>query len=41
MKSIKSLYAAFDVFPSAKGADTHTSHFAKALFDTIPNGALY
>ncbi len=36
-----SLYAAFDRYPSAKGASTHISHFAKGLFDWMPGGLLY
>ncbi len=38
---VRSLYAAFDVFPSAKGAATHIFHFARALFDEVPPGLLY
>jgi len=36
-----SLYTAFDVFPSAKGAATHIHHFANTLLKTYPKGMLY
>lgn len=35
------LYAAFDIFPSSKGAATHISYFAEALFDYQQNGWLH
>jgi glycosyltransferase involved in cell wall biosynthesis len=37
----QSLYTAFDVFPSAKGAATHIHHFANTLLKTYPKGLLY
>jgi glycosyltransferase involved in cell wall biosynthesis len=37
----KALYAAFDVFPSAKGAATHIHHMAEALFAQFGGGLLY
>lgn len=37
----QSLYTAFDVFPSAKGAATHIHHFANTLLKNYPNGLLY
>jgi len=37
----KSLYAAFDLYPSAKGAATHIHQMAKALFAYCGNGYLY
>jgi glycosyltransferase involved in cell wall biosynthesis len=37
----KSLYAAFDLYPSAKGAATHIHQMAKTLFDFCGNGYLY
>lgn len=36
-----SLYTAFDVFPSAKGAATHIHHFANTLLKTYSKGMLY
>lgn len=39
--SPKSLYAAFDLFPSAKGAATHIDRFAPVLFDHFESGLLY
>jgi len=36
-----SLYTAFDVFPSAKGAATHIHHFANTLLKDFPKGMLY
>lgn len=36
-----SLYAAFDVFPSRKGAGIHIARFARTLFDTLHGGVLY
>lgn len=35
------LYAAFDVFPSPKGAATHIGQFADALFTAAGGGVLY
>lgn len=37
----QSLYTAFDVFPSAKGAATHINHFANTLLKEYPRGLLY
>lgn len=37
----KSLYAAFDLFPSAKGAATHIDRFAPVLFNHYNSGLLY
>jgi glycosyltransferase involved in cell wall biosynthesis len=37
----QSLYAAFDVFPSRKGAGIHIARFARALFDEMRGGVLY
>lgn len=37
----KSLYAAFDLYPSSKGAATHIHYMSKALFDFFGNGFLY
>lgn len=37
----QSLYAAFDVFPSRKGAGIHIARFARALFDERHGGVLY
>lgn len=39
-KSHKALYAAFDVYPSAKGAATHIYHNAQTLFDWKGGGWL-
>ncbi len=39
--SPRSLYAAFDVFPSAKGAATHINRFAPQLFSSYNSGLLY
>jgi glycosyltransferase involved in cell wall biosynthesis len=36
----RALYAAFDRFPSRKGAAIHIDRFARALFDTFDGGAL-
>lgn len=36
-----SLYAAFDLYPSAKGAATHIYHAATSLFDHFDGGLLY
>ncbi len=35
------LYAAFDIFPSYKGAATHIAHFSAALFEFAQNGWLH
>ncbi len=35
------LYAAFDVFPSRKGAAIHIEQFARALFEKMNGGLLY
>lgn len=37
----KSLYAAFDLYPSAKGAATHIYHIAETLFETSEGGVLH
>jgi glycosyltransferase involved in cell wall biosynthesis len=37
----RSLYAAFDRFPTRKGASTHIAHFAPCLFDYARGGLLY
>src|SRR5688500_15502336 len=37
----RALYAAFDRFPSRKGAGVHIGHFARALFDWAGGGMLY
>jgi len=37
----KSLYAAFDLYPSSKGAATHIHHMSKALFQFFGSGYLY
>ena len=37
----RSLYAAFDRFPSQKGAGVHIARFARALFDARGGGLLY
>ncbi len=37
----KALYAAFDRFPSEKGASTHIQHFAGTLFEHFQGGLLY
>ena len=37
----RALYAAFDRFPSRKGAGVHISRFARALFDWAGGGVLY
>lgn len=41
MPNHKALYAAFDVYPSAKGAATHIFNFATTLFDYFDGGLLY
>jgi glycosyltransferase involved in cell wall biosynthesis len=38
---LNSLYAAFDLYPSAKGAATHIYQMSKALFEYAGNGYLY
>ncbi len=40
MAPTRAVYAAFDVFPSAKGAGTHIAHAAGALFDHAGGGRL-
>jgi glycosyltransferase involved in cell wall biosynthesis len=40
-QAYNSLYTAFDVFPSAKGAATHIHHFANAILKEYPKGMLY
>lgn len=37
----RALYAAFDRFPSRKGAAIHIDRFARTLFDTFGGGALF
>ncbi|MEO1652787.1 MAG: glycosyltransferase family 4 protein [Bacteroidota bacterium] len=37
----QALYAAFDVYPTAKGASTHIYHFAQALFEWKEKGWLH
>src|ERR1051325_3107323 len=37
----RALYAAFDRFPSRKGAAIHIDRFARALFDELGSGVLY
>src|ERR1051325_4950337 len=37
----RALYAAFDRFPSRKGAAIHIDRFARALFDELGSGCLY
>ncbi|GIV30088.1 MAG: hypothetical protein KatS3mg028_1154 [Bacteroidia bacterium] len=41
MQDFRSLYAAYDVFPSAKGAATHIHHFAGSLLTHYPDGLLW
>jgi glycosyltransferase involved in cell wall biosynthesis len=41
IKKTNSLYAAFDRFPSAKGAAAHMYHFVSTLFDFYDGGLLY
>ncbi len=36
-----SLYAAFDLYPSSKGAATHIYYFSQTLFQTYKGGLLY
>ena len=36
-----SLYSAFDLFPSRKGAAIHIDKFARALFEEMDGGLLY
>lgn len=40
-KSPTALYAAFDLYPSTKGAATHIWHFSQAMFDYFDGGMLY
>ena len=37
----RSLYAAFDRFPTRKGASTHIARFAPCLFGHAGSGLLY
>ena len=37
----RALYAAFDRFPSRKGAGVHIARFSRALFDWVGGGMLY
>jgi len=39
-KQYKALYAAFDLFPTSKGASTHITHLAKYFFNYYGNGLL-
>ena len=39
-RSHRALYAAFDRFPSRKGAAIHIDRFARTLFDTVGGGVL-
>ena len=41
LTSPRSLYAAFDRFPTRKGASTHIARFAPCLFDHVGSGLLY
>ena len=41
MSAARSLYAAFDRFPTRKGASTHIARFAPTLFDYAGGGLLY
>jgi glycosyltransferase involved in cell wall biosynthesis len=41
VKKTNSLYAAFDRFPSSKGAASHMYHFVSTLFDYFKGGLLY
>ncbi|KXX68904.1 glycosyltransferase family 4 protein [Flammeovirga sp. SJP92] len=41
MKQHRALYCAFDLFPTSKGASTHITHFANALFDAFGGGMLF
>lgn len=40
-RSPRGLYAAFDLFPSAKGAATHIDRFARRLFERTDGGLLH
>jgi hypothetical protein len=40
-QSPPALYAAFDLFPSRKGAAIHINKFARALFEEMDGGVLY
>ena len=40
-RSHRALYAAFDRFPSRKGAAIHIDRFARTLFDVFGGGALF
>ncbi len=37
----KAMYAAFDVYPTAKGSSTHIYHFAQTLFEAMNGGWLH
>ncbi|MBD0404412.1 glycosyltransferase family 4 protein [Flammeovirga sp. EKP202] len=41
MKKHRALYCAFDLFPTSKGASTHITYFANALFDFFAGGMLF
>ena len=41
MTNVRALYAAFDRFPSRKGAAIHIDRFARALFAEFGHGCLY
>lgn len=41
MQPHRALYAAFDLYPSAKGAATHIFHFATTLFERAGGGLLF
>jgi len=41
VSAARSLYAAFDRFPTRKGASTHIARFAPTLFDYAGGGLLY
>ncbi len=41
LQNRRALYAAFDRFPSRKGAGVHIARFARALFDWAGGGVLY
>ncbi|MGK7393827.1 MAG: glycosyltransferase family 4 protein [Candidatus Cyclobacteriaceae bacterium M3_2C_046] len=40
-QELRSLYAAFDLHPSSKGASTHIEAFSNVLFEILPTGWLY
>lgn len=39
--SYRSIYAAFDPYPSPKGSATHIRHFSRALFEHTEGGIIY